>query len=227
MTASTIVALAGQREQRRRGNLHRDVTRCVDQQRAVDGQEREPGRTEHDLIAGLEPMYGRRSAVYERPRLPGVVDPGQRSVAQLDVAVLARHRQIGELHQVALATADSSAAQRQLELATRIGALDHDEARQRHGGIVPLAPSNVRPWARWAASGRVAAVKWFAIALVLAACTGSHPTTPAAQGSGALYAKKVVVEWGLSPSDDKTKTDVFLQTNDDEGKPAQLPSRQL
>jgi hypothetical protein len=67
-------------------------------------------------------------------------------------------------------------------------------------------------------------VKWLAIAFVLAACSGAQQSTPSSEGSAVMYAKKVVVEWGLSPNnDDKTKTDVFLQTNDDEGKQVSYP----
>jgi hypothetical protein len=68
-------------------------------------------------------------------------------------------------------------------------------------------------------------VKWLAIACVLAAC-GGQQTTGAGAGSGSavMYAKKVVVEWGIHTSDaDKTKTDVFLQTNDDQGRQISYP----
>lgn len=62
-------------------------------------------------------------------------------------------------------------------------------------------------------------MKRFAIAIVLvAACSGkSKPPTTAASGSGsaALYGKKVVVSWGISP--EAGKADVFLQTTDETG----------
>ncbi|HEY1817196.1 MAG TPA: hypothetical protein VGG74_32840 [Kofleriaceae bacterium] len=66
-------------------------------------------------------------------------------------------------------------------------------------------------------------MKWLAIAFMLAACSGSQSSAPSNEGSAVIYPKKVVVEWGLSPSEDKTKTDVFLQTNDDEGKQVSYP----
>jgi hypothetical protein len=68
-------------------------------------------------------------------------------------------------------------------------------------------------------------VKWLAIACVLAAC-GARQTAGSGDGSGSavMYAKKVVVEWGIHADDaDKTKTDVFLQTNDDEGRQISYP----
>ena len=136
VAARAVVAFAGEREQRRRRHLHRDVTRRLDEDRAVDRQECELGRAEHDLVAGFEPVHRRRRAVDERARLAAVVDPHERAVAKLDRAVLARHRRIGQLDEVAFAAADAAAAQRQLELAARIGAFDHDEARQRHARIV-------------------------------------------------------------------------------------------
>jgi len=69
-------------------------------------------------------------------------------------------------------------------------------------------------------------VKRLAIALTVAACSGGQKPSPGAgsgDGSALMYAKKVVVEWGLHASDDHTKTDVFLQTNDDEGKQVSYP----
>jgi hypothetical protein len=67
-------------------------------------------------------------------------------------------------------------------------------------------------------------VKWLAIALALAACSGGQkPSGSGSDGSAVMYAKKVVVEWGLQASEDKSKVEVFLQTNDDEGKQVSYP----
>ena len=69
-------------------------------------------------------------------------------------------------------------------------------------------------------------MKWLAIPFVLAAlaaCLGSQQQPNTSEGSAVMYAKKVEVAWGLSPSDDKAHTDVFLQTNDDEGKQVSYP----
>jgi hypothetical protein len=69
-------------------------------------------------------------------------------------------------------------------------------------------------------------VKWLAIAFTLAACGGQQTTgsSSGSDGSAVMYAKKVVVEWGMHPDDaDTTKTDVFLQTNDDEGRQISYP----
>lgn len=67
-------------------------------------------------------------------------------------------------------------------------------------------------------------MKRFAIAILLvAACSGkSKPASTTAAGSGsgsgsaAIYGKKMVVSWGISP--DSGKADVFLQTTDETGK---------
>ena len=65
-------------------------------------------------------------------------------------------------------------------------------------------------------------MKRLAFILLVAACSGkSKPastTTGAGSGSGssAIYAKKLVVSWGISPADGKA--DVFLQTTDETGK---------
>ena len=68
-------------------------------------------------------------------------------------------------------------------------------------------------------------MKRFALAIVLvAACGGkSKPaTTTAGTGSGsAIYAKKMVVSWGISPSG--SSADVFLQTTDETGKQVSHP----
>jgi hypothetical protein len=63
-------------------------------------------------------------------------------------------------------------------------------------------------------------MKRLAFILLVAACSGkSKPaSTTAGSGSGsaAIYAKKLVVSWGISPADGKA--DVFLQTTDETGK---------
>jgi hypothetical protein len=65
-------------------------------------------------------------------------------------------------------------------------------------------------------------MKRLAIAILLvAACSGkSKPPTTGGAGSGsgsaAIYAKKVVVSWGISPANGTA--DVFLQTTDETGK---------
>lgn len=65
-------------------------------------------------------------------------------------------------------------------------------------------------------------MKRFAIAILLvAACGGkSKPASTTGEGSGsgsaAIYAKKVVVSWGISPA--AGKADVFLQTTDETGR---------
>src|SRR3954465_13331579 len=70
-------------------------------------------------------------------------------------------------------------------------------------------------------------MKRFALAIVLvAACGGkSKPaSTTAGTGSGsgsAIYAKKMVVSWGISPSG--TSADVFLQTTAETGKQVSHP----
>ena len=56
-----------------------------------------------------------------------------------EARVLPRHRRIGELDDVGLAAADAAAAQRDLELDAEIGALDHDQASQRHDPSVSSA----------------------------------------------------------------------------------------
>jgi hypothetical protein len=70
----------------------------------------------------------------------------------------------------------------------------------------------------------VRGVKWLAIATLVAACGSAQQTTGAGSGSAVMYAKKVLVEWALHPNEsDPSKTDVFLQTNDDEGKQVSYP----
>ena len=64
-------------------------------------------------------------------------------------------------------------------------------------------------------------MKRLAFILLVAACSGkSKPASTAGAGSGsgsaAIYAKKMVVSWGISPTDGKA--DVFLQTTDETGK---------
>ncbi|HVZ23895.1 MAG TPA: hypothetical protein VG871_22635 [Vicinamibacterales bacterium] len=66
-------------------------------------------------------------------------------------------------------------------------------------------------------------MKSLAFLVALAAC-GAPQTAPAGDGSGtALYAKKVLVEWAMHASDDGKRTDVFLQTNDDQGQQVSYP----
>jgi hypothetical protein len=73
-------------------------------------------------------------------------------------------------------------------------------------------------------------MKRFAIAILLAsACGGkSKPastTETAGSGSGsgsaAIYGKKLVLSWGISPGDGKS--DVFLQTTDETGRQVSHP----
>ena len=70
-------------------------------------------------------------------------------------------------------------------------------------------------------------MKWIAIAVAIAgassACGGARTAGGDGSGSQAMYAKKVVVDWGMAPSDDKQHTDVFLQTNDDQGRQVSYP----
>lgn len=66
-------------------------------------------------------------------------------------------------------------------------------------------------------------MKRFALAIVIAAaCSGkSKPpsTTGTGAGSGsAIYAKKLVVSWGISANGVGDAADVFLQTTDETGK---------
>jgi len=132
LAARAMIAGVSQRQRHElaAADLHGDVARGPGDRDAVDREVDQPGRAEHDLVAGLERAHGDRRAVDQGTRAAAVIDPAQRAVAQLDHAVQAGHRGIGEQHQAAVAAPDRAAAQRQLELAARVGALDHDEAGQ-------------------------------------------------------------------------------------------------
>lgn len=66
-------------------------------------------------------------------------------------------------------------------------------------------------------------MKSFAVLVALAAC-GAPQIAPAGGGSDtAPYAKKVLVEWAMHASDDGKRTDVFLQTSDDQGQQVSYP----
>jgi hypothetical protein len=72
-------------------------------------------------------------------------------------------------------------------------------------------------------------MKRLAFILLVAACSGkSKPASTTAgagsgsgSGSAAIYGKKVVVSWGVSPADGKA--DVYLQTTDETGKQVSHP----
>jgi hypothetical protein len=76
-------------------------------------------------------------------------------------------------------------------------------------------------------------MKRFAMAFILvaaAACSGTSkpastttetPGTGSGSGSAAIYGKKLVLSWGISP--DNGKADVFLQTTDETGRQVSHP----
>jgi hypothetical protein len=75
-------------------------------------------------------------------------------------------------------------------------------------------------------------MKRFAIAIVLVAagaCSGKSkpasttatPDTGSGSGSAAIYGKKLVISWGISPGNGKA--DVFLQTTDETGRQVSHP----
>jgi len=59
--------------------------------------------------------------------------------------------------------------------------------------------------------------------LLVAACSGSKQKQDGTtgSGSGALYAKKIVVSWGISPKG--STAEIFLQTTDETGKQTSYP----
>jgi hypothetical protein len=65
-------------------------------------------------------------------------------------------------------------------------------------------------------------VKRLATILVIAACSGGgkKPSTTADKGP-AIYAKKIVMSWGIQSHDDAA--DVFLQVTDETGKQTSYP----
>ena len=132
VTARAIVA-TGECEQLAARHLHRHVTRRLRERHAVDRQEREPRRTDHELVTCLEAMLADLCAVDQRA-LAG--DERQRAIAQLDHAVMARHRWIAEVDEAVLVAPDLAAAHRKLEFPARVRAFDDDESRQRHAGIL-------------------------------------------------------------------------------------------
>lgn len=69
----------------------------------------------------------------------------------------------------------------------------------------------------------VSRVKRLAFVLIAAACSGSGKKTPANAGTGsaAIYAKKMVMSWGIQQHE--TSADVFLQTTDETGKQTSYP----
>ena len=71
----------------------------------------------------------------------------------------------------------------------------------------------------------VSRVKRLAIVVLVAAACGGAKKTPATAGTGsgsaAIYAKKMVMSWGIQQHD--TSADVFLQTTDETGKQTSYP----
>jgi hypothetical protein len=59
--------------------------------------------------------------------------------------------------------------------------------------------------------------------LVIAACSGGKkkPDTTATGSGSALYAKKIVVSWGIAPKG--TSAEIFLETTDETGKQTSYP----
>lgn len=65
-------------------------------------------------------------------------------------------------------------------------------------------------------------MKRIALAILLAtACSGGKPKQGKPTGSGAIYAKKLVVTWGIQAKG--KAADVFLQTTDETGKQVSYP----
>jgi hypothetical protein len=65
-------------------------------------------------------------------------------------------------------------------------------------------------------------MKRIALAILLVvACSGSHKKSGGATGSGEMYAKKLVVTWGITAKG--TSAEVFLQTTDETGKQTSYP----
>jgi hypothetical protein len=66
-------------------------------------------------------------------------------------------------------------------------------------------------------------VKRLAILLIAVACGGGgkKPSTTTDNGSAAIYAKKIVMSWGIQQHDGNA--DVFLQTTDETGKQTSYP----
>lgn len=64
-------------------------------------------------------------------------------------------------------------------------------------------------------------MKRLALAILLVACSGGKAKKDTSSGSGAVYAKKVVVTWGIQPKG--SASEVFLQTTDEIGKQVSHP----
>ena len=65
-------------------------------------------------------------------------------------------------------------------------------------------------------------MKRLALAILLVACSGGKAKQDKTSGgSGAVYAKKVVVTWGIQPKG--SASEVFLQTTDEIGKQVSHP----
>lgn len=68
-------------------------------------------------------------------------------------------------------------------------------------------------------------MKRLAFFLIAAACSGGGKKSPnsagAGSGSAAIYAKKIVMSWGIQQHD--TSADVFLQTTDETGQQTSYP----
>jgi len=61
-----------------------------------------------------------------------------------------------------------------------------------------------------------------AIVVLVAACSGGKKPDTTATGSGsAIYAKKIIVAWGIAPKG--TSAEIFLQTTDETGKQTSYP----
>ena len=120
-------------------DLHRDPARqALAQHRdsALDRHEGHARLADGDLVPLDQEVAGDRLAVDQRPVATPGVDQHELAARKLERAVVARDRQVGQLHRAAFAASDRAAAHRDVELVAGVGSLDDHQPGQPHGAIV-------------------------------------------------------------------------------------------